>query len=189
MFETGFGDSRPGGLSETYEAKILLCYLLRHVPSPLTYKQLLEAATQDDLINYFLFSDALKSLLSNGQIAVLPHEDGDDRYVLTEEGGQGADQFQTYVPRALRDRIVEAAVRMLARIRREREVICELIPLEDGFHVHCRLLDLGSDLLDVKIFAPDKPQADLIRRKLLGNPSAFYGKLMDFCLENSAEED
>ena len=178
-------EERPGSLKEVYEVKILLCYLLRHIPRPLTHAQLLEIAAEDNLINYFLLADAVEGLLGTGQIvSETPPDGGEPVYVLTDRGAAGADEFKGYVPRALRDRIVDAALRLFTRIKRDEEVKCEILELDDGCHVHCRLLDLGSDLLDVKIFAPDMEQAKLIRRKLLADPTAFYSKLIDFCLDN-----
>lgn len=187
MSYEAFGDTRPGGIKEVYEAKILICYLLSHVKRPMTGTQLLEIATQDELINYFLLSDALKGLVEKGQLLLeTPVDGGEPYYSLTEQGISGANEFKSYVPRALRDRIVDAALRMFARIKRDEEVKCELLALEDGYHVHCRMLDIGSDLLELKLFAPDKEQAELIRKKILADPSGFYCKLMGYCLDNDS---
>lgn len=73
-------------------------------------------------------------------------------------------------------------------LKYESEVKIEYIELDKGYYVHCRCLDIGDDLLDLKLFAPDRTQAEMIGNKIMLNPTGFYSKILSFALENKEEE-
>lgn len=174
-------------LTELHSVKILLCYLLNRLNKPITADQLYEIAVSDGNVNYFIYSEAMEDLLKNETI-VKETDNGTEYLILAEKGKAGAEQFRQYVPKSFRDKILSSALKFFAKLKRENEVICELIPLENGYYVHCRILDISDDLMELKIFAPDEEQAKLIKEKIIMNPTGFYGKIMNFALDNVEEE-
>lgn len=168
---------------DVYEVKILLAYFLKKIERPVTPAQLNEIATGDGVVNYFLYVEAVEQMLRNGTMKLIEDE-GTEYYVLTDEGRNGAESFKTLVSRSVRDRIYASGLKLFAKLRAEREMSFELTPLENGYSVHCVCEDGGITLMDLTLFAPDKEHAEFMKSKILMNPSEFYGRILDFVIEN-----
>lgn len=174
-------------LKDSQAVKILLCYLLKKLDRPITTEQLYEIAVGSEIINYFFYTEAMDELIKN-QTILKEKKDSQEYYVLAEKGKYTIDEFKQYVPKSFRDKLLTCALKFFAKLKRENEVKCEFVELKNGYYVECRILDVGDDLLNMKIFAPDLEQAKFIRDKIMLNPTDFYGKIMGFALFNVEEE-
>ena len=166
---------------------ILLCYLIYKIDKPVETEHLYEIAVSTGLVNFFYYQDSTDYLLKNGLVVIEKNNKGNDCYVLTDKGRVCAKQLKKYAPKSYRDKLVLAALRYFARIKFEQEIKIEYIPLENGYYTHIRCLDTKSDLMDLKLFAPDLTQAKLIGEKIMLNPSGFYGKVIELALNNEEE--
>lgn len=175
-------------IKDSQTVKILICYLLYRINKPVDSEQLYDIAVTTEIINYFLYQDAMDYLIKSGSIAVETNEDGTKLYKLTQKGINCARTLRGYTPKSYRDKIVQAALRYFARIKYENEVKIEYIPLEKGYYVHCRCLDISDDLLDLKLFAPDRTQAEMIGKNIMLNPAGFYSKILSIALNNEEEK-
>src|SRR5699024_5319532 len=70
---------KPGGLNNSAEIRILLCYLIQNVPEPLSQEEIERALLGEELVNYFELASALSQLcdrglakLDNGRYHILP---------------------------------------------------------------------------------------------------------------------
>jgi hypothetical protein len=174
-------------LTDSYAVKILLCFFLKQVDRPVTPNQLTEIATADGIINYFYYTEAINSLLEAKTIS-LENINGEDFYVLSEKGKDGADSFKTLVPKLFRNKILESGLKLFAKLKFEKNVSCTVEIAEKGYIVHCICNDMDIVLMELKLFAPDKEQAELLREKILKNPSDFYGNVLDYALKNKDYE-
>ena len=163
---------------------ILLCYLLYKIERPVSPDQLYEIAINTGFINYFYYQESLAFLLSNDHIRVEKDEEGCDVYVLMQKGKACAKELKNYAPKSYRDKLVLAALRYFTRLKYEQEIKIEYIPLEKGCYVHMRCLDVGDDLMELKLYAPNREQAELIGSRIMLNPAGFYGKLIELALSN-----
>ncbi len=167
---------------------ILLCYLLYRIHKPIDSEQLYDIAVGTGIINYFFYHDSISYLLTEKLVTPEEKEDGSVVYSLTDKGIGCARTLRKYVSKSYRDKIVQAALRYFAKIKYESEVKIEYIKLEKGYYVHCRCLDTGDDLLDMKLYAPDLHQAEMIGNKIMLNPPGFYSKILMFALNNEEEK-
>lgn len=168
---------------DVFEVKILLAYFLNKIARPVTAAQLMEIATSENVVNYFLYVEAIQQMIENGTVAV-EEQDGTEVYVLTETGRRGAVDFKTLVNKSVRDRIYAAGLKLFAQLRAEQEAKFEITETQAGCTVRCICEDNGMTLLDMTLLAPDREQAEYIRSKIQLSPSAFYGKLLDYVIEN-----
>lgn len=173
-------------LPNAHSAKVLLCYLLKKLERPVTPDQLYEIAVTSGIVNYFYYAGAVDELVKNETI-LLEEQDGVLVYVLAPKGIYTIDELKQYAPKSFRDRLFAEALRYFARLRREREVKISYTEAGNGYYIECRILDIGEDLLQLKLFAPDLEQAELIGEKIMANPTDFYGKIIGFALENKEE--
>ena len=52
-------------ISDTYEVQVLIAYFLDKIERPCTPAQLLEIATSDGVVNYFVYSEVIEKMLEN----------------------------------------------------------------------------------------------------------------------------
>ncbi len=171
---------------EVYEVKLLMAYFLNQTDIPCTYPQLLEIFTGEGVVDYFLFTESLKEMLDSGMLERI-QSDGVEKYVLSEKGKAGADSFKTLVNKSVRDRILASGMRLFARLKNEQTVSTSIQQLDKGCAVGCTVLDSGTELMSLKLFAPDREQAEHIRRKLAANPDELYGRILNYvmCVEET----
>lgn len=174
-------------LTDTYAVKILICYFLRQINRPITPDQLTEIATDDGIVNYFVFTEALNQLLE-AKTVMLQEQDGAEYYVLTDLAKLGADDFKRFVPKSFRDRILSSGLKFFARLKNQNDVNVSIEEQERGYSVNAVCTDGGLTLMDLRLYAPDKEQAELLRDKILLNPADFYGKVLDYALKNEEYE-
>jgi hypothetical protein len=163
---------------------ILICYLLYKIAKPVETEQLYDIAIGTGVINYFYYQDSIDYLLKNGLVAKETDKDGLESFVLQPKGIECARQLKKYAPKSYRDKLVLGALRYFARLKAEQEIKIEYEPVENGYYTHIRCLDVNCDLMDLKLYAPDKTQAKMIGEKILLNPAGFYGKVVELALSN-----
>ncbi len=168
---------------DVYEVKILLAYFLARINRPVTPAQLLQIATGDGIVDYFLYTESVSQMLDGGIIS-LTEQEGTEYYILTEQGRKGAESFKNIVIKSVRDRIYSAGLKLFARLKAEQDARFEITPGGAGYQVRCVCKDGDITLMDMTLFAPDKEQAEHIKARILMNPSEFYAKVIDYVVDN-----
>lgn len=174
-------------LVDVNTVKILICYLLNRLGRDISENELYEICVMGEIMDYFLYTDAIDELLKNETI-FLRERDGEKYYEISEKGKIGSEDFKLMVPGFFRDRALSYAMKYLARKQAERDVKFEITESESGCKVRCRYLGIGEDMLDFTLFTPDDIQAELVKDKILRNPTEFYAKLIKFITENEEED-
>lgn len=169
----------PGGFQDIYEVRILICYLLQGVNEPLTKDDLNHIFQEQNLVQYFLFSDALVKLIEEKHVKVT-ERDGDEYYSLTPLGEGTAHMLQNSLPRSVRDRVVTAAIALLQRQKTERENKVDIIQNNHGYEVCFQIQDHGFDLMKFSLFVPDTTQAEMVKKRFLQDPLAFYQRMIGY---------
>ena len=157
-------------IMDPHTANILICYLLYRIGRPVQASHLYDIAVGNDIINYFAYQESIDYLCSHGSVALnAGKNDKEKSYSLTDIGIRTAKELRNYVGKAYRDKLVSAALRYFARIKRANEVTIDYIPL------------------DLKLFAPDDTQAKFLGEQIMLNPAGFYGKILDAAFSNQEE--
>ena len=173
MAETIIAGISPGGLKETYEVKILICYLLHSLEAPLTLENITEICTDGGVTDYFTLSIAVSELRTGGQLA---EEDG--CYVLTALGRETAENLKQALPSSLRDNIIRQGIALLARLRKQNEVSAKILPDGKGFRVACSVHEGDLDFFTMTFFAPDRKQAEIIAHNFSRQSTEIYQGLI-----------
>ena len=164
----------PGGLTTSTEIKILICYLLSTVEEPLSGEMIKEVLFEEGIANYFECADAIADLSENGNLHKTGEEGGIPFYRVTERGRKNAGMLMHSVPRSARDKAVQCALRLLGERRKNAQNKVEIKKAPDGYTVSCRVLDVGSDLMNLTLFVADKVQAERVKEVFLADPSRTY---------------
>lgn len=177
---------KPGGLNDSAQIRILLCYLVRSA-GPVTRETLEGALLQEELVNWFEMGSALAELEKNGLLCADPQG-----YCVTPKGATVADELGQGLPLSVR----ESAVRAVVRIQRwQRKAAVNRAQVEsgpDGCAVLCAIgdgIDGGGDLLRLRLALPDSESAELLKNRFIARGSGLYTLLMDALLRPGDEED
>lgn len=168
-FTAGVG---PGGLRTKNDIRVLLCYLLASVGAPLPQEDILSILQEYDLANYFEIMDTFSDLQSKGLIQASQEFPG--CVTTTQQGREVARQLDVTLPISIREKTVGAAMNLLARAKREQENRVEIKKNEKGYSVTCHVSDGEMDLLAFTLYAPDRYQANQIKKNFHRNPEIVY---------------
>ena len=161
-----------GGLRETRDVKILVCYMLKSAGAPLTREKIAEILTHG-VTDYFTFSAAFEELIAMGHLT-----EGAKGFSLTPLGTATAERLQNELPLTLREKVAEEASLALQLMQQEGALQTEIIPHGEGYHVRCVMADGDLVFLDLSFYAPDLASAERIRRRLREQSTGVYTALM-----------
>ena len=164
------GGVDPGGLFTKNDIRILICYVLSSVNAPLSAEDISQVLQGRALANYFETAEALEALCSLGHI----FEDGEG-YSISPTGREIANDLDTELPLAVRDKALEAALKLLSMARSRRENQVSITLSGEGCRVSCRVSGgAGVELMDLSLYVPDMAQAKLVEEGFYRDPESLY---------------
>lgn len=174
MQDTFSAGVRLGGLCTLTEIKSLIGYMLYTVDEPIPRQMVLDILTGNGTANYFDCCAALDELERAGNFT-----EDENGLTLTDIGRQVAKELGERVRYGLRSEAVRAALRLLARRRRERENSVRIEPLSRGCAVTCITDEGDAPFFSLTLRVADTAQAELIRDRFLDDPVRLYQLVMD----------
>jgi len=173
------GGVEPGGLTYDFEIKIFICFLLHRIGEPMSFDQMNEVIFQNGVANYFEFADAVGELENTGHIRLLPEDrNGRRQYTITPLGVQTSETFHRDIPLTIREKALAAAQEVLLKTKLQSENLVKIEKAEDGYLVELRMTDVGSDLLRLTVFMPDRKQAADVCRRFQEDPAKVYKNVL-----------
>ena len=167
----------PGGLRSRNEIKVLVCYLLKSIEQPISKQLINEILQENSLANYFEINQAVSDLVRAGSLEEAAQE-GDTVYRVTDQGRSTAQTLEVNLPRSVREKAVNAAIRLLTRAKREQENRIDIEKLENGYHVTFTIYDSTDELLKLTIFVADSMQVETVRKNFLNDPVKLYSNII-----------
>ena len=177
-FNAFVGGVQPGGLTSDFEVKLLICFLLDSIQQPLTFDQLNDILQNTGFVNYFEFTESMSELEKSGHISFTTSEEGEKQYSVSKVGSVAAQTFSKSLPLTVRDKTLESAQKMIAADQCMDKVEIDYQEADDGYILHLVMKDIGSDLLDLKMFLPSEEECVLLREKIRQDPAGFYEKFL-----------
>ena len=167
-----------GGLRNRDDIRLLICYLLKSVESPMTRQMLNDAMQEDGLANYFEVSQAIEELLKTGNI-VFDVAGEDEVFSVTQKGKEAAEMLQTSLPRTVREKAVNAAIRLItrAKVERENNIEVEKDP-NGGFKITFTLFDQNTEFMKLTVHVNDELQLEQIKNNFINDPAKVYSTII-----------
>lgn len=181
-FNAFVGGVQPGGLTNDFEVKLLVCYLLDSLKQPLLFEQLGEIFQNTGLVNYFEFVEAVSELERTGQLTG-SLQDGQQLLTLTESGIVTAQTFYKTIPKSAREKALEEAKRLMEIQRCMDKVDITFAPAADGWTLRVVLRDIGSDLLDMSVFLPTEGECLRVKQQIESDPTSFYSRVLGLLMQ------
>lgn len=168
----------PGYIREEQDVMYLILYTLRFFPFPVSESDLMDAVLVDDGFGYFEFRSAFCRLLENRSVTGEPGEDG-PLYSLAVKGAGAIQILASSLPASVRDKAERAALKAIAKIRRESSVKAGHTQNPDGtFTVRLRICDEQSDHLKIELLAMTPRQCQLLEDTFRRQAAPLYQQLL-----------
>ncbi|MBQ8599714.1 MAG: DUF4364 family protein [Oscillospiraceae bacterium] len=177
-FNAFVGGIEPGGLTNDFEVKILICFLLKKIEQPLSFEQINEILQKTGFVNYFEFVEAISELQKTEHVLPIADENGEEVFELTEIGGATAQTFHHTLPLTVREKTVEAARELIQMQKQLEETEVRYHAVEDGYMLTMKMKDIGSDLMDLSVFVPSEDECVEIRERIYADPLLLYKALL-----------
>ena len=158
---------RPGGLTDSTEIRLLLCYLVKNA-GPITRTEIENALMEEALVNYFEITQQKLVTLTDG------------RYTITEKGRKVAQELAYDLPRSVRERAVAAVLRCQTWARKEAKYSASITEKADGHcSIRCTVKGLDEDLFCLDLGTPDRLTAELVKKQFILKGNEIYQLLIN----------
>ena len=151
------GRRREIELTDKFEIKIFILYLLKNIKEPLEFSTINDIVVQDGFVNYFDFAICFAELLESNQITELK---GDKTlYVISAAGTEAVESVEDKIFVSVK----EKALRLLAFHRSGSRTRSRVEKAEKGYKLICSIEDSEKTLLHVEVFLTDANYAEKLR--------------------------
>ena len=146
---------RPGGLTNSTEIRLLLCYLVKNA-GPITRTEIENALMEEALVNYFEIGSCLDDIARQQLVTA----EG-DRYTITDKGRKVAQELAYDLA------------------RKEAEYSARISEKADGHcSVRCQVKALDSELFCLDIGTPDRLSAEMVKKQFILKGNEIYQMLI-----------
>ncbi|HHZ06110.1 MAG TPA: DUF4364 family protein [Clostridiales bacterium] len=172
----------PGGLRKNDHIKILICYILVKVKSPMSPDDIIGILQKNGIANYFASAQAFSDLIQNGNIV----EDSNNKglYVIGDSGVIISRQLEVELPPSIKERAIGAVLMLLEEQRSERENVVKIKKNAKGYNVSCQISDGEVSLFSFDIYVPEQNQAQAVKRNFHKNPDLVYQVMISMLTGN-----
>ena len=177
-FNAFVGGIEPGGLTNDFEVKILICFLLKKIEQPLSFDQVNEILQKTGFVNYFEFVEAVSELQKTEHVLLTTDENGQEVFQLSEIGEAMAQTFHHTLPLTVREKTVESARELIQMQKQLEETEVRYHAVNDGYILTMKLKVIGSDLMDLSVFVPSEDECVEIRERIYADPLLLYKTLL-----------
>ena len=168
-----------GFIHNKLEIKLLILYILRRLPEPISFDKLAELTMCDEGISYFDFTQCVADLVSNENLIL-----ADGMYSLTKKGAKNSDITEGNLPYSVRVRVEESTYALRTAMNRSAMIKTSSTPHpECGYIVKLALADGVGEIVSMELFAANEKQATALENGFRKNAESIYNKLIDTILE------
>ena len=166
---------------ERDEMKFAILYTLKRYAEPINMPALSEILTWGrDVMSYFDLAVMLEELIEDKYVETKYYR-GDRCFYLSGRGIDTNEFFFERVPKSIRRKIDEAvgAIKFADQVD-PNAVKTEILPVAaQQYMASMQMLDSGSPLLELKIFAGSRAEAEKTANALKSNASAIYEAIVN----------
>lgn len=177
-FDAFAGGIEIGGLRNMLEIKILVCYILASVKTPMKRNQISDALQKTGLVNFFDANSAIDELLEGGILSETEYV-GEPHLVVSEKGEKSALELEDTLLPGVRERAVKTALNIVSRARSERENKVDIQKNENGYDVTFKIESRSDTLLSLTLNVTDILQAEQLKDGFFDNPGALYSDIIE----------
>ena len=169
-----------GFIHEKLEIKILILFILRRLPEPITLVVLTELTMCDDGISYFDFADCVAELVESENLRL----EG-NKYSLTEKGARSGEITENNLPYTVRMKAEKSTSALRAALNRNAMIKSNHTQNPDGgCTVTLSMSDGIGDIVSIELFAANDRQALDLEKGFRVKAEKIYNMLIEAILDD-----
>lgn len=166
------------------QTRLTILYTLKSFKLSMSEENLQEVLVWPDIIDYFTMVDFLLDMENLGMVSTVKVE-GVTRYDITAKGQQMVAMFKNKIPLSIRDRIYDKCYEMLSKMARGREVVADIVPVDDKkFLAKCGIYEFGVPLMEINLFAGTRKHAEEIAGRFKTECADLYKIILEKIIED-----
>jgi len=169
-----------GFIHTQLEIKLLILFVLRRLPEPISLEMLAEITMIDDGISYFDFAECVNDLVNNGHLFVRG-----EKYSLTNKGIRNIEATEINIPYSVRVKAEDKTSEL--RMAQNRSAMIKTsheTDSETGCKVKLSMSDGIGEIVSIELIAANEAQAIELEDGFRKNAEEIYNKLVEFILPN-----
>lgn len=168
-----------GFIREKLELKILILFILRRLPEPVTFEELSNLTLCDEGITYFDFAECLSELVATGHITTDGHT-----YGLSEKGARNGEITEDSIPYSVRMKAEKNAADLRLQMSRKSMITAvHEIRRKGGYTVELSLSDGISEVISMKLYAANETQAKALEEGFVKKAENIYNNVIKMILD------
>lgn len=167
----------PGGLRNKNEIMLLICYLLNTVGASISKALIGQVMREKGIANYFEVMDAISELCDIGNVESSIVE-GEEYLTVTEQGKEAVAIVSESLPKTVRETAVKTTLRYQSLERNARENNVKIEQDGEGYTVSFSVTEENTNFMDLKVYVPDRDQAEILKRHFIEDPVQIYSTVM-----------
>ena len=173
-----------GFIRHKLDIKILILYILKRLPAPVSQSMLTELTIIDNATNYFDYIECLTELEEKDLIITT-----EDKYSITPKGIRTATEMESSLPYTIRIKAAAGAERAAKILSREAMIkTSHRAKPEGGFTVSLTLSDGLGEMMHLDILAGSDRQAVEMERCFRKNAESLYLRIAGILTEEPGKE-
>ena len=170
---------KKGGPNTIFDIKVMICYILNTLKSPISAENLSTVVVTQELVNYFEYQSALGELLDGGHIERFSNDDGEEFYRISENGAALVVDLESSLSPTLRSYAIRTAMQVLTFKQNEKEnTVTVTRAKEGGYLLSVEIPGTPEPLCSFTLYFPERLQAEKARDGFLENPTLAYTSLL-----------
>jgi len=167
-----------GFIRERIEIKVLILFIMRRLPEPVTIDVLTELTMCDEGICYFDVTECIATLVKTKHL-----NHNNEMYSLTAKGERNGEILEKNLPYSVRTKAegsvahVRAAQNRNAMIKTHRNT-----DGNDGYRVALSLSDGVGDIISMELFAANEQQAGALEKGFRKNAEKVYHTIIEMIM-------
>jgi len=164
-----------GFIHERIEIKVLVLFIMRRLPEPVTIEVLTELVMCDEGVSYFDVTDCIAMLVKTKHLKL-----ENKLYSLTTKGRRNGEILEKNLPYSVRTKaedvtaVVRGAQSRNAMIKTNRTATDE-----GGYKVSLSLSDGIGDIISMDLFAANEQQANTLENGFRKNAEKVYNMIIE----------
>ena len=164
-----------GFIHERIEVKVLILFIMRRLPEPVTLDVLTGLTMCDDGIGYFDVTECIADLIETDHLV---RKNG--KYSLTPKGERNGETLEKNLPYSVRIKAEGSAALVRANLNRDAMIKTHRSSNENGgYIVSLSLSDGVGDIISMELFAANEEQADAIEKGFRKDAEKIYHAIID----------
>ena len=173
-----------GFIRAKIDIKVLILYILKRLPAPVSQNMLTELTLIDNATNYFDYIECLTELEKRDLIITTE----EDKYCITPKGISTVSEMESDLPYTIRLKASAGAERAAKILAREAMIkTSHKEKPEGGFTVSLSLSDGLGEMMHLDILAGSETQAGEMEKRFRKNAESLYLRIAGILTEDAED--